>query len=422
MPSDPSDPRERKEVVYFRADPKDVMIASLKKKVDEKDRDIINLYKKMEERPPPRPLLDPLCVARLADCAHPISAAWSATLRRAPPSFAASPPRRWTSPAISGTGSSHYPATTGASSPTCSPSSPPPTASSSKTLPPASWPRSRSPRPAPSTAFRSRSRTSILKPPAARTPPRHPPRQLCAPHGSAVAVVTINRPGALNSLTRPMIVALAGAFRRLDADETMAAVVLAGRGRAFCSGVDLTAAEDVFKGDIKDPAADPVAAMVACRKPIVGAIAGFTVTAGFEIVLANPCAAEDVASRRPQLPEAASFLADPCARGRPPPCRPLRPRPPASLPTLAPLRPSRRGHPLRGRPLLADLCTAEASRSEAARSEAARSEAAFFLILLLSCFTPSAHQVFDLSPQRAALLFRQQPLHLAHRQRILDPP
>ncbi|XP_020108716.1 probable enoyl-CoA hydratase 1, peroxisomal [Ananas comosus] len=105
-------------------------------------------------------------------------------------------------------------------------------------------------------------------------------------HGSAVAVVTINRPGALNSLTRPMMVALAGAFRRLDADDAVAAVVLAGRGRAFCSGVDLTAAEDVFKGDVKDPAADPVAAMAACRKPIVGAVAGFAVTAGFEIALA----------------------------------------------------------------------------------------------------------------------------------------
>nr|CAD1834894.1 unnamed protein product [Ananas comosus var. bracteatus] len=57
-----------------------------------------------------------------------------------------------------------------------------------------------------------------------------------------------------------------------------------------------------------------------------------------------------------------SLLADPCARGRVAPRRPLRPRPrrssptpaprpPASLPTLAPLRPSLRGHPLRGHPL-----------------------------------------------------------------------
>nr|CAD1844090.1 unnamed protein product [Ananas comosus var. bracteatus] len=223
------------------------------------------------------------------------------------------------------------------------------------------------------------------------------------PHGSAVAVVTINRPGALNSLTRPMMVALAGAFRRLDADDTVAAVVLAGRGRAFCSGVDLTAAEDVFKGDIKDPAADPVAAMVACRKPIVGAIAGFTVTAGFESalacdllgplrqvrrplrcrgrrssptlatpappllanfnyprpsLLADPCARGRVAPRRPKLPEAARLLANPCAAEDVAPRRPLRPRPRRSSPTPAP----------EAARLFADPCAAEAARSEAACS------------------------------------------------------
>nr|CAD1832609.1 unnamed protein product [Ananas comosus var. bracteatus] len=64
------------------------------------------------------------------------------------------------------------------------------------------------------------------------------------------------------------------------------AVVLAGRGRVCCSGVDLTAAENVFKGDVKDPNADPVAAMAACRKPIAGAVAGFAVTAGFKIAFA----------------------------------------------------------------------------------------------------------------------------------------
>ncbi|GJN31275.1 hypothetical protein PR202_gb19656 [Eleusine coracana subsp. coracana] len=104
--------------------------------------------------------------------------------------------------------------------------------------------------------------------------------------GSPVAVVTINRPGALNALTRPMMISLATAFRRLAADDGVAAIVLAGRGRAFCSGVDLTAAEEVFKGDVKDPAANPVAQMELCRKPIIGAVAGFAVTAGFEIALA----------------------------------------------------------------------------------------------------------------------------------------
>ncbi|XP_058786198.1 probable enoyl-CoA hydratase 1, peroxisomal [Vicia villosa] len=50
--------------------------------------------------------------------------------------------------------------------------------------------------------------------------------------------------------------------------------------------VDLTAAEDVFKGDVKDPESDPVVQMERCRKPIIGAIKGFAVTAGFEIALA----------------------------------------------------------------------------------------------------------------------------------------
>ncbi|KAM7463155.1 hypothetical protein LguiA_031276 [Lonicera macranthoides] len=101
-----------------------------------------------------------------------------------------------------------------------------------------------------------------------------------------IAYVTINRPKLLNSLTRPMMVDLARAFKSLDADDSVRAVILSGSGRAFCSGVDLTSAEDVFKGDVKDVETDPVAQMERCRKPIIGAIGGFAVTAGFEIALA----------------------------------------------------------------------------------------------------------------------------------------
>lgn len=103
---------------------------------------------------------------------------------------------------------------------------------------------------------------------------------------SGVAFVTINRPQLLNSLTRPMMVDLARAFKSLDADDSVRVIVITGSGRAFCSGVDLTAAEEVFKGDVKDVEIDPVVQMERCRKPIVGAIGGFAVTAGFEIALA----------------------------------------------------------------------------------------------------------------------------------------
>ncbi|KAK9147074.1 hypothetical protein Sjap_006977 [Stephania japonica] len=103
---------------------------------------------------------------------------------------------------------------------------------------------------------------------------------------SGIAVVTINRPKSLNSLTKAMMTDLAAAFRSLDGDAAVKAVVLTGTGRAFCSGVDLTAAEAVFKGDVKDEEKDPVVQIERCRKPIVGAVAGFAVTAGFEIALA----------------------------------------------------------------------------------------------------------------------------------------
>lgn len=109
---------------------------------------------------------------------------------------------------------------------------------------------------------------------------------LVNPEPNGVAFVTINRPKSLNSLTKAMMTDLAKSFKALDRDDSVRVIILSGSGRAFCSGVDLTAAEDVFKGDVKDVETDPVAQMERCRKPIIGAINGFAVTAGFEIALA----------------------------------------------------------------------------------------------------------------------------------------
>ncbi|KAK6930289.1 Enoyl-CoA hydratase/isomerase [Dillenia turbinata] len=104
---------------------------------------------------------------------------------------------------------------------------------------------------------------------------------------NGIAFITINRPKSLNSLTRSMMNDIAKAFKALDSDDSVKVIIITGSGRAFCSGVDLTAAEDVFKGDeVKDVETDPVAQMERCRKPIIGAISGFAVTAGFEISLA----------------------------------------------------------------------------------------------------------------------------------------
>eukprot|EP00249_Psilotum_nudum_P012893 c24030_g1_i1 orf=366-1193(+) len=102
---------------------------------------------------------------------------------------------------------------------------------------------------------------------------------------NGIATITINRPNALNALTRDMITDLARIFKSLDRDTDTKVIIITGAGRAFCSGVDLAAAQAVFKGNVKDKENDPVSQMEACRKPIIGAINGYAVTAGFEISL-----------------------------------------------------------------------------------------------------------------------------------------
>ncbi|GJP47157.1 hypothetical protein CLOM_g6384 [Closterium sp. NIES-68] len=101
-----------------------------------------------------------------------------------------------------------------------------------------------------------------------------------------IVKITINRPEALNSLTRPMMRELAQAFKRIRVEGRARAVILTGAGRAFCAGVDLTAAQSVFQGDVTDEETDVVVQMERCPMPIIGAINGHAITAGFEIALA----------------------------------------------------------------------------------------------------------------------------------------
>ncbi len=54
-----------------------------------------------------------------------------------------------------------------------------------------------------------------------------------------VAVVTLNRPDALNALTFPLVDELHSVLDDIDADNTCRVVVLTGAGRGFCAGLDL---------------------------------------------------------------------------------------------------------------------------------------------------------------------------------------
>ena len=113
---------------------------------------------------------------------------------------------------------------------------------------------------------------------------------LLAETSDGVLELTLNRPAAMNALSRPLRAALVDAFRGAARDPDVGVVVLTGAGRAFCAGLDLKelGGETGATADVPDAVAtgDIIDAMVACDRPIIGAVNGVAVTGGFEVALA----------------------------------------------------------------------------------------------------------------------------------------
>ncbi len=123
-----------------------------------------------------------------------------------------------------------------------------------------------------------------------------------------VAVVTLNRPEQMNSFTVQMAGELAAVFAQAGADDSAAAVVLTGAGRAFCAGMDLSVGGNVFgldesltptNADMRERFDDPAIAagvrdtggkvtlaIYDCPKPVIAAINGAAVGIGATMTLA----------------------------------------------------------------------------------------------------------------------------------------
>lgn len=106
-----------------------------------------------------------------------------------------------------------------------------------------------------------------------------------------VAVVTLNRPEAMNALSKALRAELAAVMLDMDTRADVRAVVLTGAGtRAFTAGLDLKelGAQSSAMGDAtgQTPAGNPVKAIEQCGKPVIGAINGVAITGGFEVALA----------------------------------------------------------------------------------------------------------------------------------------
>jgi len=63
------------------------------------------------------------------------------------------------------------------------------------------------------------------------------------------AVITLNRPEALNALTNTMLSELKHAFATAEQDQNVVGIVLTGAGRGFCAGMDMNNLSAQSKGD-----------------------------------------------------------------------------------------------------------------------------------------------------------------------------
>lgn len=106
----------------------------------------------------------------------------------------------------------------------------------------------------------------------------------------AVALVTLDRPEALNALTVGLKVELLAAFRAIARDRSIRAVVLTGAGRAFCAGQDLKERQSTDAAplavELRERYNPIVRAMRALDQPIVGAINGVAAGAGASLAFA----------------------------------------------------------------------------------------------------------------------------------------
>jgi 2-(1,2-epoxy-1,2-dihydrophenyl)acetyl-CoA isomerase len=111
----------------------------------------------------------------------------------------------------------------------------------------------------------------------------------------AVALITLNRPQALNSFTRRMHEELWAALDQIEMDTSIRACVITGAGRGFCAGADLAEFDfapgpDLVRradpGPVIDQAFNPtVRKLQALRVPTVAAVNGVAAGAGASLAM-----------------------------------------------------------------------------------------------------------------------------------------
>ena len=127
----------------------------------------------------------------------------------------------------------------------------------------------------------------------------------------AVSRITLNRPETLNALTRIMVQEIGEALEDSEKDNAIRVVIIAGSGKAFCTGVDLKFAMEELTSSQAEEDFFRFGNEVMLRriekmpKPVIAAVNGYVMAGGMEIltVVDLAIAAEDaiIADRHMKL-------------------------------------------------------------------------------------------------------------------------